>query len=183
MNQKDILTHYIQTYTSKGYSKDQLKSFLVKNKYDSRMVDAATHDALLHKWLRWLVVLLIGAAILVGILLIALPREAVSCGNEACFQDAANACAPATLRLSTTTNAVYSYETKNCGMTKRIESFGSEPQAIQDLLQGKEMTCTFEKNAFDPALLTLAGGIEHCNGSLKDAIVELRIAQLSLRTT
>ena len=182
MNQKDILTHYIQTYTSKGYSRDQLKSFLVKNRFDPRMVDAATHDALLHRWVRWLVVLLIGAAILVGILLVALPREAISCADDTCFTDAANACAPATLRLSTTSNAIYAFESKSCTVTKRIESFGNEPRAVQDLFASKDMTCAYEKNAFDPALLTLAGGLESCNGPLKEAIVELRVAQAALYT-
>ena len=73
-------------------------------------------------------------------------------------------------------------ESNNCVIKKRFKSFAeSEPKEIKDLFKDLEMTCSYKKESFDAALANdLIAGIETCDGLLKDAIYELRIAQIEL---
>ena len=60
-------------------------------------------------------------------------------------------------------------------LTKRFIVFDpTEPKEVQDLLKGKEMICIFD--VFDETLIDgIFGGIEYCEGNLKDVVYELSI--------
>lgn len=70
----------------------------------------------------------------------------------------------------------------DCLITKRFKTFSSqEPKEIKDLFEDLEMICSYSKEDFDSTVANdLVAGIEKCDGLLKDAIYELRIAQIEL---
>jgi hypothetical protein len=132
----------------------------------------------------------IAGAILVLIIIIAgavylvLPK-AVDCGNDkSCFIINANECKSAVLREDIAAGTTVKYSAKACVLSKSIETFSiAEPEEVVSFFQGKQMTCAYTQNNFDSTLLDgLSTGMENCEGDLKDAITELRLAQLSLQT-
>jgi hypothetical protein len=128
------------------------------------------------------------AAIIILILIIALPvyffwPKSADCGQDkVCFIDKANNCGKAAVRETIGTGTIITYATNNCVLTKSVETFaGDEPEDVVTFFKGKSMSCEYEKGSFDSILVDgISTGIDLCEGDLKDAILELRLAQISL---
>ena len=120
--------------------------------------------------------------VLIGIIYIIFSLFSIkSCDTEQCFIERANLCKQTTFEQDFAGSTVL-YTTKDCVLTKEITEFsGDEPIEIVELFKGKKMQCYYEKDNFNELLIEdLTSGIEDCEGELKDAIYELRIAQLAL---
>lgn len=132
----------------------------------------------------------IGAAIisLIAIVLIiyfALP-SATDCSNDrTCFAEKANSCSNVVMTETIGDGTIVKYSAKDCVLTKKIETFAStEPAEVVTFFKGKEMTCKYNMNNFDVNMISgLSIGIDNCEGALKDAIIELRLAQLELEAS
>ena len=102
----------------------------------------------------------------------ATPPEA--CTTKDCFISSANDCKDIDLVL-TEDAGVFRYSTKGCVFTKTLVSLSpGESAEMKDLLQGKSLTCKYEKGKFDQRWVTsLIFGTEYCEGELKDILIEL----------
>lgn len=123
------------------------------------------------------------AAILIGVIIliyIFIPKTTDCKTDKICFVEKANECKKAVLRDTIVEGTTVKYTTKNCILTKTIEEFSeAEPEEVTTFFKDKEMACPYTKTAFDASWIEgLSFGIEQCEGQLKDAILELRLAQL-----
>jgi len=124
----------------------------------------------------------IALIIIIGFLYVIIPSSA-DCGfDKACFIEKADACESAEVRDIIADGTIVKYTTDNCVLTKEIEEFSdTEPEEVVSFFKGREMKCPYRENEFDPATIEgLSFGMENCEGNLKDAIIELRLAQLEL---
>ncbi|HLD05293.1 MAG TPA: hypothetical protein VJG90_06255 [Candidatus Nanoarchaeia archaeon] len=101
----------------------------------------------------------------------------VACTTKECFISAANDCKD--LQMTLTENAgVFKYASStDCIFTKTLVTLSvSETQEMKSLLEGKSLTCKYEKGKFDSRWATsLMFGTEYCEGELRDIIVELLV--------
>lgn len=98
-----------------------------------------------------------------------------NCGNDIeCFKSIAQACGKARVAQMLGTSLL-EFTTHDCTLMKRVASFGTEePAHVVSVLSGKTMECAYQRNALPKELLDgLAGGIESCQGTLKDALYQL----------
>ena len=125
---------------------------------------------------------IISAIILLLIIIAAWPKTTNCDYDNDCFIEKADNCKSAVVRSTIGDGTIVKYTTKDCTLTKEIERFSAtEPQQVKDFFKNKKMTCKYEKQDFNGAMLYgLSIGIEDCEGQLKDAIEELRLAQLAL---
>lgn len=118
-----------------------------------------------------------------AVVYLVLPKSK-DCGNDVeCFTEVANNCESGVMWESIGDGTLVKYETSDCVLTKYFYQFSdSEPIEVTEFFGDKKMTCQFSKGGFDPYLATgLAFGVDSCEGELKEAIIELRLAQLSLQ--
>lgn len=105
------------------------------------------------------------------------------CGTDAdCFIERANECNSARFEGTIGDGTIVEYSVEDCVLTKKISEFSdTEPEEVKSFFGEKEMICEYEKGNFNEDLIDgLSLGIDECEGELKDAIIELRLAQLSL---
>ncbi len=102
-----------------------------------------------------------------------LPETSVSaCATKECFIASANNCDADGLTL-TEDAGTFTYVSKGCVFTKTLVRTEGTPE-IKGLLEGKSLTCAYEKGSFDARWVnSLVYGVELCEGELKDAIVGL----------
>ncbi|HLC38286.1 MAG TPA: hypothetical protein VJI71_02425 [Candidatus Norongarragalinales archaeon] len=102
----------------------------------------------------------------------------VACVDKDCFITAATDCKGARLTLTDEAGVFeYSSSSTACVFTKTLVSLTEgEAQDMKNLLEGKSMTCKYEKGKFDSRLVTsLIYGTEYCEGDLKEALGALII--------
>jgi hypothetical protein len=187
------LKTYINKFLAKGYSKGYLKKFLVERGYDKDKVDLAYKElglemdlgkyvAMLPKWSYYVIAIVLVLGI-VGVLLPTDQPGQQDCGRSSqCFIKAANKCKDSVFRQNLEGSVIEYISSVDCDVTKQFKSFAAtEPQEIVTLFQGLQMKCGYDKGNFNTATVeSLVGNIENCDGLLKDAIYELRIAQIEL---
>jgi len=95
--------------------------------------------------------------------------------DTAAFIAAANDCRDMTLAATGGVGTFTYTSTSGCTFTKTLVRLNaSETQGMKTMLEGKNMTCMYTKGNFDPRLVTsLVGGMEYCNGDLKDNLAKL----------
>ncbi len=105
------------------------------------------------------------------------PQPNVTCSDAGCFIEAANDCEDMNLTLIGDVGTFAYSSSEYCVFTKTLVSLGAnESQAMKGFLEGRNMTCTYERGEFNPAWVTsLIGGMEYCHGDLKDRLGELLI--------
>lgn len=98
-----------------------------------------------------------------------------ACTTKECFISAANACDDSDLTLTEDAGVIRYSSSKDCVFTKTLVSLNAgETQEMKGLLQGKSLTCRYEKGKFDQRWVTsLIFGTEYCEGELRDTLVEL----------
>ncbi|MBI2136407.1 hypothetical protein HYU06_05010 [Candidatus Woesearchaeota archaeon] len=108
--------------------------------------------------------------------------EARKCNGAVYSQDLEGSVIEFSSGEFTAEEAAAAVDNGNCILTKRFKSFSAaEPKEIKDLFEDLEMTCSYRKESFNQSVVNdLVAGIETCDGLLKDAIYELRIAQIEL---
>ena len=101
--------------------------------------------------------------------------EVASCTTKECFISSANECNDMTLTLTEDAGVFKYVSSKDCIFTKTLVSLDtSETQEMKNLMQGKSLTCKYEKGKFDQRWVTsLIFGTEYCEGELKDILVKL----------
>jgi len=95
--------------------------------------------------------------------------------DPAAFIAAAQDCRDMNMTL-TGPVGTFTYSSKSgCVFIKTLDRLNaSEAAGMKAMLEGKNMTCSYSKGNFDPRLVTsLVGGMEYCNGGLKDKLAEL----------
>lgn len=105
------------------------------------------------------------------------PQPNATCSDAACFIAAANNCEDMNVTLSGGV-ATFAYtSSQSCVFTKTLVSVDeNETRQMKDFLNGKSMTCIYERGRFNPGLVSsLVDGMEYCNGDLKDALSELLV--------
>lgn len=101
--------------------------------------------------------------------------EVADCTTKECFISSANDCNEISITL-TEDAGVFTYSSSTeCVFTKTLVSLDpSETQEMKSLLEGKSLTCEYEKGEFDQRWITsFIFGTEECEGELKDILVEL----------
>ena len=129
------------------------------------------------------IIFLVIAVIVVIIIIYLVIPKATNCDyDKACFIEKANNCERAIVRDTIGDGSIVKYTSKDCILTKAFDEFSeTEPEEVTSFFEKKEMTCSYTQGNFDPVLVeSLPSGIDDCEGELKDAILELRIAQLTL---
>ena len=169
---------YIKSRLDAGMSKYTLKQELLEKNYSeelaNNLLQKASKKPIFPKILRVLGIILLIAAIIVGIYF-AYPLAAgifeKKCDNSQCFITAANNCQIASFQ-NTQAGSLFEYKTKGCVLTKtNIRVGDSEPSEIKYLLEGKSMICKYTKGNFDDNLVnSLSYGLSICTGELRDAI-------------
>jgi hypothetical protein len=186
---KEALAGYIKKYMKKGYSADVLKSYLAKKGYSEPMIDSSMRIAKkpvpikMPKIRKELIVVAgVGFVVILAFLIISVIPFTEGCGfDRQCFLDKANNCEASILKEDLQGSIVRYESSTDCKLTKRFERFSdTEPEEIEILFKQKDMTCTYSQGNLDPDLVSLVGGIEFCEGNLKDSIYELRLAQIAL---
>lgn len=126
---------------------------------------------------------LIGMPILFIILILLLTGSKDCEFDQTCFIAKANACEKASLKENVE-GSIAEYKTNNCILTKEIIEFSeNEPEQVKDFFKNKKMTCEHIKNNFDITLIQgVSTNINDCEGELKNAIIELRLAQIQLES-
>ncbi len=185
---KQALAKYIKKFMAKGYSEEVLKSYLKRKGYSDSAINSSMKIAEKTKIrfpkLNKEVYAILGviAVIVIAVIVLSFIPFGQGCGyDKQCFINAANNCESTVLREDLEGSTILYRSTEDCAVIKEFEEFsGSEPAEIQLLFADKEMACTYEKNNLNEDFVSLVGGIEYCDGELKDSIYELRLAQIAL---
>lgn len=103
--------------------------------------------------------------------------SATICTTKECFISSANDCNDIDLTLTEDAGVLKYSSSKDCLFTKTLVSLNpNETQEMKNLLEGKSLTCKYEKGTFDQRWAnSLIFGSEYCEGELKDILVELLV--------
>ena len=125
----------------------------------------------------------VSAAALAGIVLLLIcagctgqnPAPAQTDTDTAAFIAAANDCRVMNMTVTGAVGTFTYTSAPGCVFIKTLDRLNaSEMAGMKTMLEGKNMTCSYTKGNFDPRLVTsLVGGMEYCNGELKDKLAEL----------
>lgn len=118
-----------------------------------------------------------------ALLLYSYSPKGKDCGSDfACFMEYANECRPASLTIDFAGNILEYHSTDDCRLIKKITRVTpSESIEVKDFLEGKEMICDYDRYYLNQTWVeNFATGLEACDGELKDAIVDLRLAMTDL---
>ncbi|MFC1685494.1 hypothetical protein ACFLZZ_00550 [Nanoarchaeota archaeon] len=121
---------------------------------------------------KWLFVL--GGVIILGVVFFFLFFQAKDCDTAECFITAANNCNKSEFTSKDNGNVIF-YSSEGCSVTKTVVKISEdEDQDMKDFLEGKSLTCDYEKGEFDEDVVNdLVFGIEDCTGELKKNIGQL----------
>ena len=105
------------------------------------------------------------------------PPANSSCSDKTCFIAAANDCENVNLTITDNVGTFSYSSSDSCIFTKTLVSLNAnESQEMKNLLEGKNMTCIYERGKFDQRWVTsLIYGIENCQGELKDRLGDLTV--------
>lgn len=103
------------------------------------------------------------------------PQTAAACTTKECFIASANDCNDLSLTLTEDAGVFKYLSSKDCVFTKTLVTLNpSETQEMKNILQGKSLTCRYEKGKFDERWVTsLIFGTEYCEGELRNSLGEL----------
>ena len=103
------------------------------------------------------------------------PTSAATCTTKECFISSANDCKDMTIALTEEFGVIKYSSSIGCVFTKTLISLDAkETQEMKTLLEGKSLTCRYEKGKFNQRWAnSLLLGIEDCQGQLKDILVKM----------
>lgn len=199
---KEKVKDYFKKYLKKGYRKEALTDYLVEKGFPADLVRESMRDAEresrvsvpIHEKFTFrptkqtLTIFLAAAVFVFALLAIFVIYPSVSaadCGfDKSCFAERADNCKASVVKEDLYGSTILYESSKDCVLTKTIEELDiSEPFEVKLLFEGKEMECPYSKEQYNPDWSAdLVGGIDNCEGELKEAIYNLRIAQIALGT-
>ncbi len=99
------------------------------------------------------------------------------CSDKQCFIAAANDCNKTDISVTENIGLIQYSSSTDCVFTKTLVKLDdNETQDMKNILEGKNMTCVYQKGQFDSRLVnTLIGGTETCDGELKTNLVKLAV--------
>lgn len=105
------------------------------------------------------------------------PAANSTCSDKTCFIAAANDCENASLTVTENVGTFTYSSSDSCIFTKTLVSLNAnETQEMKKLLEGKNMTCLYDKGKFDQRWVnSLVYGIENCTGDLKNRLGDLTV--------
>ncbi|MEA3430759.1 MAG: hypothetical protein U9R08_05780 [Nanoarchaeota archaeon] len=195
---------YVKKALRQGNSERQVRDYLTKRKYPKHMINKAFNDLKNKGFSKSKPIIknlnnnkknimpssakkielyagIIVVALIIVIVLIT-SSGVKNCIDDACFIQEAQKCGKATLFKDEVGSSI-KYEIKSeCVLEKSISEFADdEPVEIINLFGNKVMTCPYIEQGFNVELIdSVVSGIDSCNGELKDAIFELKLAQYEL---
>jgi len=100
-----------------------------------------------------------------------------ACTTKDCFTSLANKCNSTNLTITEPAGVFRYSSSKDCVFTKTLVSLNdNETQEMKNLLEGKSLTCSYEKGKFDRRWVnSLIFGTEYCRGELKDILGDLLV--------
>jgi len=173
-------TNYARKY-ARQFGPDIVRRTLIAEGYSAAVADQAIATAQReHHW-GWLIIGITLAIVLVVALLFFLAPELGThdCGFvESCFIAPATACQNAVVRKDLQGTVLRFESFEDCTLTKRIEVFGpADPEEVRALFANKIMKCDYADTGFTPEFLELAGGLDLCEGDLKETIIHVQLAR------
>jgi len=178
MGDLDNLEKYVKSAKRRGADDSQIKQKLLKAGFDKNIVEKAFSPIVepvkktgsrIHTMKP---VYIISAIVILVFIILMFVFNSISC-DEICFIEKVNNCEPTvfTKSIDNITIMLESYD--DCSLTKTIIALDeTEPIEIEELFLDKSMTCTYEQGLFSEDLVkTLSGGIDYCEGELKDNIL------------
>lgn len=178
------IERYIRSNLRKGHSRYEIQSALKKAGYEEDAIQHAMLNVMDTKPFPWrligIVIGVIAAGVAIFYILTMLGPSisnmfTTTCESEACFIERANGCLPTTYRSELAGSTIL-YQVKDCTLYKSLNEFGpDEPEVVKEFFSNKEMRCPITQNAFDSIYLDgIVGGMDNCEGSLKNAILQLQ---------
>lgn len=191
INLKHTIKDFIKLGIKRGASLERIEEYLIEKGYPEEIVKQEISDYKSRPSVLWhpdfsksRIILIIAIIIVVFASAYIIGNGLIEndCSNELCFTKDANDCKE-TIYVHNDKDMVFEFITSNdCKVSKKLIALPEkEPQEIKDLLVGKEMVCNYEKDNFNQDLIkTLLGGLENCEGDLKETFYELAIAQYEI---
>ena len=101
--------------------------------------------------------------------------HATVCSDKQCFTAAANDCNSTNISVTEDFGTMRYETTTGCAFTKTLLKLDdNESQEMKNLLEGKNMTCVYQKGNFNSRLVnSLIEGTENCTGELKVNLARL----------
>jgi hypothetical protein len=98
-----------------------------------------------------------------------------TCDDADCFIAAADLCEDMEVVLSEDGGTFAYSSSKGCILKKTVLKLDdNETEGMRSLLEGKSMSCAYEKGGFDRRLvLSMIFGLENCTGELRDSLGRL----------
>jgi len=128
-------------------------------------------------WLKWI----LGIIFVVFILPVIITMAAffmTSCFNMSCFDEKASDCKYVGVTVEEEFGEVHylakkNYDTGRCFFEKTIVTLNEDTE-LNDLLENKSYTCWYDEGDYNPEWSsTMFGGLDTCQGELKDAMGQL----------
>lgn len=168
----------------RGYSDDKIDAAFGKEKgIPKKAIKTPSKETTqVHRKLpyNWIILTIIVLAVAVFIIFITARIQPGKCTTYDCFVAAANECKEASFVNDVAGSLIYA-DAKDCVLTIRMDKLAAdEPQEVKDLFEGTKMDCPYTKGSFNRDLQGDLFGdwIVECNGTLRDAVDELRTAML-----
>ena len=168
---------YLESAKKSKVSKANIYSEFKKKGYPDYVIEyyLAKYFNKKHFSLEKVIVILIGiAAIAFIVYLISSLAGSQKCTTTECFTLKAENCEKAGLER-VEDGSTFNYKTNNCVLTKTAAKISDlETSQVKSLLEGKSLTCTYQKNNFNMNWLnTLTLSLDKCQGPLKDGLMNL----------
>ncbi|MBT4541188.1 hypothetical protein HOC35_06780 [Candidatus Woesearchaeota archaeon] len=183
---REKVKDYISDEYNKGFTLNAIEKVLLDRGYKKQditpiitEITVGHTDYRLKKGIPLIIISILSILFVLALLFWFAKLGITECDNEQCFFEMANQCKSVTYKIDEA-GTVYNFESsKDCVFTKTITKVSdTEPQDIIDLFEGKALTCEYTKESFETKwVTTLLGGLDECNGALKEAFYELTIAQ------
>ncbi len=177
------LEEYVRSARAQGYSQSEIRKALEKAGYPKLRIALLLPEPRIAKVLMLLSAIIVILGVVLFLVQSSLERSqsplvsslVTTCTDPACFTTRAQECLPTVFKQIEVGSEV-TYKIQECVLTKELTKFSdAEPVTVRNFFTGKTMRCAYERNNFDRALAqSLLGGLERCDGSLKEAIVQLQ---------
>jgi len=116
----------------------------------------------------------IGAVVIILVLFYFVSISFQTCATAECFLEKANACETTSFEVQEEFGLML-YSTENCIFEKKVLNIdASEDPELKNLIEGKSLTCDYEKAMFKNKWMeSLIADLDSCQGELKDIMQQL----------
>ncbi|MBT3408736.1 hypothetical protein HN415_08730 [Candidatus Woesearchaeota archaeon] len=162
-------------------SKQVSKNEPFKNLKSNQNISTNFFNSILHKKIFYIILVLI--ILLSFILLFFFNNSVENCSDLDCFLEKANKCEKSSY-IYDNNEIIFEVSSNKfgdntCQLTKKVIGLPSlEPSIIKEAILNKELKCIYNMDEFNQKWInTLLGGLNDCEGELKNSLYEIAIAQ------